>query len=228
VNVLLALDIGDVLKVAIPILFVILWAIGQFAGQDRPKRKPPRKNAGKPQPRPRAGELSQEIEAFLKRAAQKRGGKPAGDVEVLEPQAVGRDKPSPRKAVATKPAAPRVATVLPKSSLEKPRTDLRERHFIGDLVERHLPSRRFADHTSHLGELAGTADERMDSRIHGKFDHQIGSLAGSRMGDVTDFDLEVMASAQPAEAIRRMLQSDAGLRQAIILSEILTPPAHRW
>lgn len=227
-NLLLALDFGDVLKALVPLLFVILWVIGQLAGQERPDRKAPRKKAAKPQRRPGGGPLSQEIEAFLKRAADQRGGKPAREIEVLKPQPAGRDKPAPRKAVAAQ-AIPRRAVKMPSDTkLEQPRADLRERHFIGDLVERHLPSQRFSDHTSHLGELAGTADTRMDVRIHGKFDHRLGSLAGSSDRDVTDAAIDIATSQQPADAIRRLLQTDAGVRQAVILSEILTPPAHRW
>lgn len=227
-NLLLAFDVGDLFKVLIPVLFVILWVIGQLAGQDRPERKPARKKAGKPEPRPRGGELSQEIEAFLKRAAQKRGDKPAREVEVIEPRAGRRDIPAPARAVAAKPNAPRAAAAMSNISLEKPRTDLRERHFIGDLVEKHLPSQRFAEHTSHLGELADTVDGQMELRIHGKFDHQLGSLAGRPKREKTTADLGIGVPGEPADAIRRMLQTNTGLRQAVVLSEILTPPAHRW
>ena len=83
----------------------------------------------------------------------------------------------------------------------------------------------FAERVSHLGESVGQADDKLELRLHQTFDHAVGSLGGTSITD----DVYEASRSQPASlSIRESLQSINDLRQAIVLSEILTPAFRRW
>ena len=86
---------------------------------------------------------------------------------------------------------PVAATVVPG------RDDVRQRHLKGSSVD--------------------MADERIQSRLHDTFDHEVGTLDHQEAAAVE-------MTHSPAEEISEMLRTPQGMRNAIILGEILTRP----
>lgn len=80
----------------------------------------------------------------------------------------------------------------------------------------------FRDRASHLGEVAGQADDRLEAHLHEVFDHSIGSLGAAPL---------TPPGARPAQApkvaagqIADWLRRPEDLRRAIILQTILRSP----
>ena len=123
---------------------------------------------------------------------------------------------------------------------------------VGAHVDEHIGSSSFAEEVSHLGEEVDQTDEKVEERIQEKFDHKIGNLsrvdstradaAYDRKGGAYDrkdgaYDRkddnawkDALAETPVAAAVSlaEVLKNPAGVRQAIILSEILRPPVERW
>ena len=105
-------------------MFLIIWVISQVVGEQGKRAKPvkgPQQQPGGRRPPPKG--VAQEIEEFLKRAAQQReGGKPA-EVQVMRPEPVATDrgprsagqqaKGPPRQKPLEPAAVDRVVEVLP-------------------------------------------------------------------------------------------------------------------
>jgi hypothetical protein len=71
------------------------------------------------------------------------------------------------------------------------------------------------------------ADAQFDVQLHQKFDHELGSLA-NRGEDSRPVSAASIAALSPAAQIAGMLSSPDGVRQAIVLNEILRRPEERW
>ena len=204
------LAVGDWIGVVVFLVIIIISAISQAVGnkqqgQQRPKPRPrppvrPAQAGPKPQD-PIAGEL----EEFLRRAA---GGKPAPRPQAPPPVPVA--KPAVARPVVAKPV---VAESL--DELEE----------IETLAE-DVSHSRFE---SQMGR---------QKRREARFDHQMGQLESTSSDEAAEVTVVVepdeshdQAEALPSTAaagLATMLASPGNLRQAILLSEILQRPEHRW
>ncbi len=175
--------------------------------------------------------------------ARPAGGRPAGglgdleedDEEVVLNEEIERflrdasAQPNPR------PTAQRVAEPV-VAEIVQPRR-------LSDSGSRHLETsvradeQRFAQRTSQLGEEVGLADEAMEGHIHAALDHRLGGLTDTSVGaDVPDADVhdeapgpsEDEAPSSLAAELAATFRDPQSIRQAIILSEILSRPEHRW
>jgi hypothetical protein len=172
-----------------------------------------------------------EMEAFLRRAAEKRDRGAESDAEVLpKPKAAERPvaKPlreTPRPLSETPSVAPAVpetasrdvsrAASISRSDAYGPSSTASS----GGLTARHaIGSRSFGQRISHLGERVADADDRLEARLEGAFDHSVGSLSHQNSP-------QPEPPSSTAAAIARMLDSPENVRQAIILNEILRRPA---
>lgn len=74
---------------------------------------------------------------------------------------------------------------------------------------------------------AGNLDDRSATQAHGSFGHRIGQL--SRLAETDPVSRHRAAIDQNfIRQLRSALSSPNSLRQAIVLSEVLTRPEHRW
>jgi hypothetical protein len=80
-------------------------------------------------------------------------------------------------------------------------------------------------HVSSLGQRIIAEDQQFDVQLKAKFDHTVGTLAGST---VSETELVPVPRETPASQIAAMLAKPDGVRQAIILNEILNRPTDRW
>ena len=119
-------------------------------------------------------------------------------------------------------AAPRQPTPSVELIIENPAAVRRAE--VGALSHEHLAESQLAEQAAHLGERIAQADDRIDARLHKKFDHQMGQfqheqITGHRHKDST--------KAEPSTAARvaKMLTTPSGMRDAVILHEILRRPS---
>jgi hypothetical protein len=98
-------------------------------------------------------------------------------------------------------------------------------------VAEDLDTSEFSERASHLGERVGKADDKMEARLQSKFDHQVGRLGGAASTDTAAEEEAAPETGGPAPSpgnLAQWLRSPDSLRQAIVLSEILERPEHRW
>ncbi|MEM6329895.1 MAG: hypothetical protein AAF790_06570, partial [Planctomycetota bacterium] len=96
------------------------------------------------------------------------------------------------------------------------------REHIGRLRESQL-----AENASHLGEQLAQTDERMAARLHEKFDTKLGRL-GERASDPSQPAAGATGDGDIAGSIAEMLANPEGVRNAVLLNEILQRPTDRW
>jgi hypothetical protein len=209
-------------------------------------------------PRPAAGQAGQarkpqqeairsEVEEFLRRVGQQvDGDRPARPqqqqpqrrkqpprIEVLEEQAgfdiQERPKQSHRKqqpqARTQTPSPPQLQPLRPMSQgIERGET-------VAQHVAQHLSHQDdFARRATQMGEDLAQTDERLEARLHEKFDHGLGSLAARRQAREAADLVEAGVAGMPtaAENLLELLSTPQGVQQAIIMNEILNRPADRW
>lgn len=122
-----------------------------------------------------------------------------------QPSAAGRRRRGPRRPIAPKP----------------------QHESVAEHVAEHVDAaaRALGRHAAQLGGDVIRADEQFDVQLKAKFDHQLGTLASARDAGQPE---QPAAAASPAEQIVAMLSDPAGVRQAIVLREILSRPIDRW
>ncbi|MHC4403003.1 MAG: hypothetical protein ACYTG0_25355 [Planctomycetota bacterium] len=229
----------DFIWVVVVIVFLIIGAVQQLLAKAReaqqkrqqqgqqpgPRQQWPAQQQGRPpgpgpvEGRPPIGDpLKREIDEFLGRGGP--GAGPAG--AEIQPA------PPPRMN------APRQVPVDTEIELLEP---LDDDAGVAEHVRSRIPTRKFGGLDSEVGEGLAHAEDRMEERLHGVFDHRVGSLAGTP-GESAQITRPLEADApqdrvdaSPAVAaagLAAALANPGDLRQAIIMSEILQRPQHRW
>ncbi|MBO49561.1 MAG: hypothetical protein CMJ69_02130 [Planctomycetaceae bacterium] len=121
---------------------------------------------------------------------------------------------SPAPAPEVTPTAPATATVQKKTQR------LTERHVIGD---RHI--------RSGVGDVDGDSDERMSRRVDRDLGHgveqSVASHLGPSVGDSRGADVSFDSSDWTAENLVGLLTRPDGMRQAVLVHEILSRPKGR-
>ncbi|MFV2069743.1 MAG: hypothetical protein ACC645_22485 [Pirellulales bacterium] len=223
-SLLLAVDLGTVIQAMVVIVPVVFWVLSQVLGDAQAKKPPVRKpRQPKPVAKNRPPDLTQEIESFLRRAAERRQGKPPADVEVLVP-------PTPVERRRVRPTRPVRAEVVAAELVQsRPVETLTSRHEVAEHVRQHLDTDAVTDHATRLGEEVGLADDKLDARLRKKFDHQLGNLRqqDSMMNPYARRDevaTTTSRSALTAATLAEILGNPHTAQQAVILSEILRRP----
>jgi hypothetical protein len=235
----LAVGLLDFLKALVPIVILIIWVLSQVFGEQI-KRPPPAK---RPRPGPPPGgrgpvvppkNVADEIKEFLERATAPPTDEKA-DVDVSEPErgpplrSTGQPAERPlRVPMATEARAPMDVEVV-EPGVEG---GLPKRGGGADSATQRLGGHRLADHAERLGEDVRAADEGVRQRLQRTFDHAVGQIAraevgspGPRSKEPSD---ETSQGGAPQSPLARLFQNRDGVRQAIILHEILERPEHRW
>jgi hypothetical protein len=174
-----------------------------------------------PQNRPREGNIQDEIDKFLRQAAE---GRARGDRP---------PRPAAQPAASRPPAAPVPAKALDEDDAEA----------VGDQVVKHvqqyLDTGEFSRRGKQLGEEVAQADEDFEQKAKQKFGHEVGHLAKKR-GEAAKPPEPVEAVAvedlSGAPSVTTAVTSDLTewfsrpelITQAIIMSEILQRPEDRW
>jgi hypothetical protein len=129
-------------------------------------------------------------------------------------------------------APPRVTSAAAKEREFSQRGGQQTEHeSVAEHVAEHVgeSARSLAEHSAQLGHSVVEADEQFDVQLNSKFDHALGSL--SKRHDKRMSEQQAAADSvtkSPAQQIADMLTNPEGVRQAIILNEILGRPPDRW
>jgi|GEM_PF-1286114 len=247
-------DVGDVIGAAVGLLFLVMWIINQIREAKKqmnaPRGQPPQRQVQQrqqpPDPAPpqagqQADPLRDQVQEFLRRAqqqprpaepraAQRPRKRPSGsEIEVLlpaEPVAERRSLSEPFRPMSQQANAPQTVpsqrlTPAPRGLSDAPLTTVSEH------VAEHIGTgaRSVAWQASKLGQRIIADDEQFDVQLKAKFDHSVGTLAASRVPESTQASA---ASESPAAQIAAMIASPEGMRQAVVINEILRRPSDRW
>ena len=88
-------------------------------------------------------------------------------------------------------------------------------------------SETFQKEVADLGSRVKQADAQFDVQLHQKFDHEL-SRFGDKSAAATSPPTAPVETKSPAAQIAALLASADGVRQAVVLNEILNRPTDRW
>jgi hypothetical protein len=250
-----AIDIGEILVGLVALIFVIIRQLleaNKAAGVNRikPPAAPPQPQQANQGPAPAAAQAGQQadplraqVEEFLRRAgrpAQQNQprppqGKPS-EIEVLvkpsqpaEQRVIGQPlRQAEWRKTTTEAASP---SSIPEAN--KPRQirgsgKPRKRQSVAEHVAEQVISRAesIASKASKLGQRIVAEDQQFDVQLKSKFDHAVGTLAGSAASAATE--QTPPAPESPAAQLAALLANPGGIRQAVLVNEILRRPSERW
>ena len=238
---------NDWLGIIVPIVFFIIYALNQLlanknpkAGQRPPQRREPQAErpmrpnpnappaANPPAPRAQGGKptpLDAEIEQFLRRADQRRGNRPQQKRPAQQQQPPKAPPKSAPRSLAREAdnSGPIAAEALGDRGLSS----------VAASVEQHMGSRGFAQRAEHLADDMARGNQQMEEHLQKSFNRKVGTLDSTTQGRIATplTDTAAQADTGPqsqASALAELLSNAQGVRQAMILSEILERPEHRW
>ena len=108
---------------------------------------------------------------------------------------------------------------------------------VAEHVRQRVPEHKFGDLRSDVGQRLARTVEVVEERVHEVFDHEVSRLEGTpgesayaaQAEEAETPEDRVTALPQTAAAgLAAMLAEPTSLRQAIVLTEILQRPEHRW
>jgi hypothetical protein len=234
---------------------LVLWVIKQIVEANKEAGPPKAHPAAAPQQQPQpqaavkpagqqADPLRHQVEEFLRRSgrgaqgnqpgAPQRRARPAGtgEVELL----VADEAPPERRPLAQPLRSPeRTASAgsVPATAAQanRPRKPVAPRRqtvaeHVAESIGAH--SREVGEQASRLGQRIIEDDHQFDVQLKAKFDHQVGTLTGSAVAAAERAEAVATFEARPAALIAALLANPEGMRQAVVINEILRPPSERW
>jgi hypothetical protein len=173
--------------------------------------------------------MADDLEAFLRQAAQRRAQRQAGALRPAAPAPTPAPPPPPAAGPApASPQRPARGPLVPPPVRPTPLTNVVKSQVVTLAESPRLGTRvntaGFEQRAEHLGEDVSLADEHMEAHIAEKFDHHVGSLSG---GDTAQSDAGGADAALGVAELAALLKDPKTVRQAVILSEILNPPHFR-
>ncbi len=248
---LLAVEVRDILVGLVMLIIVIIRQLieaNRAAGAKR--AKPPDVPEMLPQepvkpPVPAGGQqadpLRAQVEEFLRRANRPaEQNQPARQSEPARPSEVpvnpvpvreARTIGEPLQQAAWRQTPPSAVPFSSAPTGERPRVPRsgksRKRKSVAEHVAEQVSARaeNLARHTSKLGQRIVAEDEQFDVQLKSKFDHQLGTLSSR---EPTSAENNEPAPHSPAAELAALLANPAGIRQAVLINEILRRPIDRW
>jgi hypothetical protein len=95
---------------------------------------------------------------------------------------------------------------------------------VAEQVTAH--TQNLAEQASRLGQRIAAEDQQFDVQLKAKFDHTVGTLAGTAVPSSAGQAPPPVDS--PAAQLASMLANPGTLQQAVLLNEILRRPSDRW
>lgn len=205
IGVLLAAGL-DWLEGLLPLLFVVIWIVSQVLNLFRGAR---RGEAAKPQPNPQLDRRPRPVPRGPQPVRRDEGGEPSGndtlDREIeafLRRRLQGGEQP----AQAEPPVPQR-----PRRNADKPRR--RSRSQADAVAPPPLPR----------PTRPGVAGQDIASHVEQAFAHDLAHASPTMIDGGGP-----QAVASSAETLVAALRSPGGLRQLVLMREVLERPVHRW
>jgi hypothetical protein len=252
----LAIDIATIVKIIIFLVILASWVLRAVSEaqeatkarrqvRERKARRPPlpidpmeepavrgpRAEAAAPvllaeaqAARPNDKQIRDEVDEFLRNAGRERPAEKPPEpprpsrIEIIDEPAA--DNPKPRRLIDREQHADIVDSRLQEARMLGKGSDV-ARH-----VAEHLTAGRLGEHAAQLGHDIEQTDERLEARLKAKFNHRLGRLDDGN--DPSPTATRNREASPLAAEILDLMQSPEGVRQAIVLNEILTRPADRW
>jgi hypothetical protein len=219
-----ALHADDLIRILIFALIFLIPVIGKILTSMRAPQRPvgPQRAPQPPQVQPKVQvqppkSVKEEIDEFLRRAAQKRQATTVMSAERMA-------APAARLAKEEQPV---------KAEVARPRPVGGE---VAEHVKKYLDERQFDQRAEKLGTDVAAADKKIEEHLKDVFGHGISKLAAQR-GETAAaptpaptgfFQDEVPALSTAGVGVASLLGNIDTLRQAIVLNEILQRPIDRW
>jgi hypothetical protein len=247
---LLAANWDELISFGVGLVFLLVWLVNQISDAKKKKAMPQPMPADQPHeamvepPKPAANDpLRNQVDDFLRRVNE-RAREVTGEPQKPAAQPAPRQRPSDEIVVLLDEAPPqrlreaRAPTLQPAAQQSPQRQPRRERQPKGQRgkgksVAEHVAervgssTRQMREEVSHLGERVIQADKQFDVQLEQKFGHRLGSLS-DRTAENARKDSATPKAVTPAAQIAALLASPDGIRQAIVLNEILRRPDDRW
>ena len=215
----------------VSVVFLVVMLLGAIMNLISKQNKPaPAARGRRRQPPRRDGDdqLQSEIDSFLQEVG---GGRPRERVDEVAIEIVPDEERSVRRRHRPRPRPQSRPPQQPSAPVE--REELSERHLTSSIRTRTI-GRGLREHVAEY-----MADDHIDERVEQDMDHSVGSdwathgeLVATGAGDV-EF-APPPGGAPPGGAalvttdeIVNLLRNPATIRQAILVSEILSPPKFR-
>lgn len=219
-------DASDVIGVVVFLVILIISAISQAIGkakeaQQQQRPRPPVRPAPNPQ-----DPVVRELDEFLRRAAaggkaQPKPARPRQQAAPVRPQPQAARPVAPRAPAA--PKAPPVLVAQPVlAQAAEELEEIRLEPAVTDRLSQAADQRLSSQKEQSLGAGVAQAQRQMSQKLSEDFSHKVGRLAGAKQDAATELP------ATAAAGLAAMLASPVDVRQAILLSEILQRPEHRW
>src|SRR5262245_26436577 len=174
--------------------------------------------------------MNNEVEEFLRRAAQRRAQVEAQLRAQAEARARGQQQSQPQRE-PPKRLAPAAQGI---SQQQAPELAMSPDRVTASVAEHMRHTQEIAAHVEQLGDRVEVADEEMEAHLRQTFDHAVGRLQKTTEGpaQLTPATPSVGASVRrdltAADSIAQLLRSPKNVRDAIILAEVLNRPTDRW
>jgi hypothetical protein len=232
----------NILSVVVPLLFLIFWVLGQMGEAKKKAAAKAEARRRHPQPAPRgqdaqlpkragpahadqADPLRQQVEAMLREAGYGVADRPS-EAPVAPPTAHGSAGRDPTIEVLV--GDPAAVDVVPVDSARRKKGSRLSRPDPGPLVPgtaRSIETQPLTEQASHLGDDIVAAEDRFESGLRAKFANDLGTLKDTHHEDAYEqrSDENLVAGR-----LASLLTNPEGVREAIILSEILNRPIDRW
>jgi hypothetical protein len=234
-------DFGICIQIVVVLLFVVVPILLKAFGGSA--RQPDRTPAQRRRPKPTGAEMSSnrppgdaDIEEFLRRAEAKRRGGQAGRTGAVRP------RPQPQRQPVANPfnVAPQDELEIVEAEVVAQPVPMGAEDQMESRFESSINTTDFDQRAERLGDRVEHADDAMEARLQTVFDHGLGDLsktpatvatvdvtpapedAASTVGKATT------AAPSAASRIAQRMRSPQGMREAVVLREILERPEHRW
>lgn len=156
--------------------------------------------------------MARDIEEFLRKAAERRQQAAKGNAQPTPPPAMPIQPP--RRPVA--PPTPQIAIPVAE--------EVTYRESIAEHVRKAVNSKSVSQSAARLGQEVALADDKLESRLHEKFDHTVSRLANTNDPPASKKQKRKSNDKPAAMTIFEMLKSPQNVGQAILLAEILKRP----
>ena len=224
----------DWARIIIFALIILFTALGPLLSKlaEAQREAARRARVGPPRPAgPKPNDpLADEITEFLRRASERE--KPPARPAAARPPALSPlpNALQPFRPPPLRPSSPPLAAELVDEGAK--------RESVAEHVRESFGRRAFGQVGSQdLGKEVAAADSKVQSRLRGVFDHQLGQLAGvagetsqpaAAVQPTAPADRVGAAPATSVGGLVAMLTNPRTIRQAVLIGEILHRPEERW